>query len=644
MYQALNQYHVVMEAEPRFWQNPDGLKQIYVRGNNGAQVPLSAFTHYAPATAPLSVNHQGQFPSVTLSFNLPIGVALGDAVTAIDEAEREINLPANIHGSFQGTAQAYQESLANEPILIAAALVAVYIVLGRAVRKPDSSHHHSFHAAVGRSRRAAGAAASAHRTDRDRAHRDHPADRNRQEERDHDDRLRAGSRAQGKQEPGRIHFSGLPAAIPAHHDDHHGGAAGRPAARDRRRHRFGIAPAARNLDRGRPDFQPDAYPVHHAGHLPVSGPDAAAKRKVAREAIPERRRRKDREHEEVFYAASQNSRRAVFAGLALLLTSACMVGPKYSKPTTPAPPAFKEQLPPEFKEANIWKPGEPRDDKLRGKWWEVYNDPQLNALEDQVKVSNLNIAQSEAQFRAGARSGSDRSRGSLPHRYGRSFTATRSHYVRKPWRRRAGLSSSELQNDFQIPVDASYEVDAWGRVRNTIAANIDTAQASAADLETIRLSMHAELATDYFQLRGLDAQKQLARIRPSSPTRRRSSLPTTGIIRASLREWTWSKRERNSKPRARSRPIWACSARNWSTPSRCSPESRPRSSPSRLAPLARTAARGPGCAAIRTSGAPPRYRQRGASRGLRECADRRRDGRVLSHHFAQRRRRRWKAR
>jgi multidrug efflux pump subunit AcrB len=93
-------------------------------------VPLSAFTHYAPATAPLAVNHQGQFPSVTVSFNLPPGMALGDAVTAIEEGEREIGLPPGIHGSFQGTAQAYQASLASEPLLIAAALVTVYIVLG----------------------------------------------------------------------------------------------------------------------------------------------------------------------------------------------------------------------------------------------------------------------------------------------------------------------------------------------------------------------------------------------------------------------------------------------------------------------------------------------------------------------------------
>src|SRR5207253_4802180 len=129
-YTQLNQYHVVMEADPRFSQNPDGLQSIYVRSRTGQLSPLSAFTHYEPSTAPLAVNHQGQFPSVTISFNLPAGVALGTAVDAIDRAEREIQMPATIRGRFQGTAQAFQDSLANEPILIAAALLAVYIVLG----------------------------------------------------------------------------------------------------------------------------------------------------------------------------------------------------------------------------------------------------------------------------------------------------------------------------------------------------------------------------------------------------------------------------------------------------------------------------------------------------------------------------------
>ena len=130
IYTQLNQYHVVMEVAQQFWQNPEGLRYIYVEGPKGTQVPLSAVTHYVGETTPLSINHQGQFPSVTLSFNVPVGLALGDAVPAVEEATREIGLPSNVKGSFQGTAQAYQSSLSNEPILIAAALLAVYIVLG----------------------------------------------------------------------------------------------------------------------------------------------------------------------------------------------------------------------------------------------------------------------------------------------------------------------------------------------------------------------------------------------------------------------------------------------------------------------------------------------------------------------------------
>ncbi len=130
MYTQLNQYFVVMEVAPEFWQDPDDLKYLYVAGNDGAQVPLSAFTSYAPDRTALSVNHDGQFPCVTISFNLPIGVSLSQAVPLIKNAEREIGLPSNVTGTFRGTAQAYEESLANEPILILAALIAVYIVLG----------------------------------------------------------------------------------------------------------------------------------------------------------------------------------------------------------------------------------------------------------------------------------------------------------------------------------------------------------------------------------------------------------------------------------------------------------------------------------------------------------------------------------
>jgi multidrug efflux pump len=130
MYEQLNQYHVVMQVAPQFWQNPDGLRSIYLKTNDGRMVPLGAFTHYETTRAPLTVNHQGQFPSVTFSFNLPPGVALGNAVDAINRVEASLRPPDGIHGSFQGTAQAFQASLKNEPILILAALLAVYIVLG----------------------------------------------------------------------------------------------------------------------------------------------------------------------------------------------------------------------------------------------------------------------------------------------------------------------------------------------------------------------------------------------------------------------------------------------------------------------------------------------------------------------------------
>jgi multidrug efflux pump len=130
MYTLLNQYHVVMEVEPRFWQRPETLRAIYVPTSGGSLVPLNTFTHYEPTTTSLAVNHQGQFPAVTISFNLASGVALGDAVKLIENNIRQMRLPENIRGNFAGTAQAFQASLANEPFLILAALVTVYIVLG----------------------------------------------------------------------------------------------------------------------------------------------------------------------------------------------------------------------------------------------------------------------------------------------------------------------------------------------------------------------------------------------------------------------------------------------------------------------------------------------------------------------------------
>jgi outer membrane protein TolC len=182
-------------------------------------------------------------------------------------------------------------------------------------------------------------------------------------------------------------------------------------------------------------------------------------------------------------------------------------GPRYSKPSAPVPPNFKETLPAEFKEANQFKIGEPRDDTLRGKWWEIYQNPRLNALEEQVLASNQNIAQAEAQFRE-AHAAIGVTRAGLFPTINDGASATRSHTSQN-----RGLGPGFVRgsiNDFQVPnVDFSWEPDIWGRVRRTIEANVATAQASAAQIENVRLSMQAELAMDYFQLEGLDQETQL---------------------------------------------------------------------------------------------------------------------------------------
>jgi len=130
MYKSINQYHVVLALEQQWWQSPDFLEKIYVQTPRGTDVPLAAFAHFTEGITPLSLPHQGQFPSATMSFNMPDGVALSDAIAAIEKAEAEMGMPASITGKFSGTAQAFEDSLSSQPILILTALCAVYIVLG----------------------------------------------------------------------------------------------------------------------------------------------------------------------------------------------------------------------------------------------------------------------------------------------------------------------------------------------------------------------------------------------------------------------------------------------------------------------------------------------------------------------------------
>ena len=190
-----------------------------------------------------------------------------------------------------------------------------------------------------------------------------------------------------------------------------------------------------------------------------------------------------------------------------LLLSGCMVGPKYVKPTTPMAPAFKEQPPESFKEVDGWKPAQPDDQMLRGKWWEIFGDPQLNALEEELTVSNQDLKVSEARFRqARAMIRFNRS-AEFPTISTSPSIASVRESANQPY-----FPASQANNgtgSFTLPFDLSYEVDLWGRVRRTVSASREEAQASAADLQTANLSLHAELAVDYFELRSADTQEQL---------------------------------------------------------------------------------------------------------------------------------------
>ena len=266
---AMNYYRVVLEASPEQQASPDQLVHVYVRGAGGTLVPLPSIAKVTPTPTPLAVTHQGQFPATTLSFNLAPNAALGDAVKAIDAATRQIGLPSGVHASFQGTAQAFGASLSSEPWLIAAALFVVYVVLGHALREPRPPDHHPLDAAVGRARRAGGAVRLPHRLQHHRAHRRGPAARHRQEERHHDDRLRAGGRAARGARAGRGDPPRLPAPLPSDLDDHPGRSLRRSPAGHRLRRRLRAAAAARHHHRRRPLRLAAHEPLLDAGHLPL---------------------------------------------------------------------------------------------------------------------------------------------------------------------------------------------------------------------------------------------------------------------------------------------------------------------------------------------------------------------------------------
>ena len=188
------------------------------------------------------------------------------------------------------------------------------------------------------------------------------------------------------------------------------------------------------------------------------------------------------------------------------LFKSCDKAPKYAKPGVATPPAFKEISPDMFKETKDWKFAHPNDAEIRGKWWEMFGDAKLNSLEEQVNISNQNIAAADANFRA-ARALIRESRAD----YFPTVTTSPSITVSRQSaaNTRSNISPGRRVTNYTLPFDATWEPDLWGRVRNTVRANTAEAQASAADVQNVRLSVEAELAFDYYQLRSNDAEKRL---------------------------------------------------------------------------------------------------------------------------------------
>ena len=187
-----------------------------------------------------------------------------------------------------------------------------------------------------------------------------------------------------------------------------------------------------------------------------------------------------------------------------LLLQGCVVGPKYNRPPVQTPGTFKEVTPDDLKKMDGWKVAQPQDSALHGKWWEILGDSQLNALEEQVNISNQNVAAAFANFMA-ARALVREARAQYFPTLTAGASITRQHQPSTA----TGTSGGTTFNEYSLPFDASWTPDLWGRVRNQVRANVANAQASAADLENTRLTAQAELAVDYFQLRGQDALKQL---------------------------------------------------------------------------------------------------------------------------------------
>ena len=472
---------------------------MHISAPSGDQVPLSAVARYEFTNTPLSVNHQGQFAASTISFSLPEGVSLSAATAVIDDTMARIGMPASIYGGFQGTARSFQATLARQPWLILAAIVAMYIVLGILYESfvlPITILSTLPSAGVG-----ALLALSAFGAEFSvialigvflliglvKKNAIMMVDFAIHAERNEDKRPADAIHEACSLRFRPIMMTTMAALLGA-----------LPLALGRRRRR--TAPAARHRDRRRIDPEPASDAVYDARCVPLSRPVPPL---VQAQAAPGRRCPR--------IGAAMNPA-ALAPVVSALLAAGCMVGPDYVRPPVDVPAAYKEM--------EGWKPAEPRDALDRGSWWEIFGDPELNALARRVDISNQNIRLAEANFRQ-ARAVADQARAGLFPTVSAGATATRS-------------KSPSLAESIRISQTARSITSTWWQTPTGsstygagCAVGIESGeanwQASAADLESVRLSAQATLVQTYIALRVADVQRKGCSRTRSRPTSARFS-------------------------------------------------------------------------------------------------------------------------
>ena len=483
MFTAMNQYPVIMEVAKQYWQDPQGLESIYLRStNNGAMVPLKAIARYLPTTAPIAVNHQGQFPAVTISFNLVPGYALSDAVQAIQQMEQKIKMPETVHGSFAGTLQAFQQSLSSEPYLILAALLAVYIVLG--ILYESYIHPVTILSTLPSAGVGAVLALLLFKED-----------------------MNVIAIIGVLLLIGLVKKNAILMVDFAITAEREGGKSPRDAIYEACQLRFrpilmttmsaifGALPLILSNATGSELRRPLGITI--IGGLVVSQVLTLFTTPIVYLYLDRMRLWWARPNPRKLPGglALQPAALLAVVGLALFV-GGCSFAPKYNQPPVPTPAAFKEMTPEQSAATDGWKTAQPGDDTLRGRWWTTFGDTNLDALEDQVDVSNQTVAVALENFLS-ARAVVKQTRSGLFPTAAVDPGVTRSH------------SSGGTFTEYSLPIDASWEPDFWGSVRNSYRASKYADQASLADLENTRLTIHSELAQDYFTLRSLDSQKAL---------------------------------------------------------------------------------------------------------------------------------------